>query len=178
MPIVTSFVHLTLLVLFVMECFPLGTDGGNANSRAEQIPEPPFFPSRHKRQSFSRYICGIPPFIFHSDIPCSYWAICVNHGFATNLPCSDNQSCLERNPNTECVQGTCCTLPSVQMPTTIPDTLQLSTNPSTFPTSKCSISTSYRIVRPLTDNRPISLGPRGLPTETRLKLFLTWRQIK
>jgi hypothetical protein len=34
------------------------------------------------------------------------WGLCANHGFTTNLPCSNNQTCLERNPNTECVQGT------------------------------------------------------------------------
>jgi len=34
------------------------------------------------------------------------WGLCANHGFTTNLPCTDNKSCIEKNPSTECVQGT------------------------------------------------------------------------
>ncbi|KAL3074680.1 hypothetical protein niasHT_038153 [Heterodera trifolii] len=114
---------LPFLLLFSFECFVLAI-GDFHHFPFGQIAAgvPP--PIRPKRQSFSRYICGIPPFIFHSDIPCSYWAICVNHGFATNLPCADTQDCLEHNPNTECVQGTCCTLPTVQMPSTVSTTSQ------------------------------------------------------
>ncbi|CAK5078726.1 unnamed protein product [Meloidogyne enterolobii] len=66
-----------------------------------------------KKRQFSRYICGIPPYIFHSDWPCPMWGLCANHGFTTNLPCTDNKACIEKNPSTECVQGTCCTIPVV-----------------------------------------------------------------
>ncbi|KAL3074683.1 hypothetical protein niasHT_038156 [Heterodera trifolii] len=127
---------LPFLLLFSFECFVLAI-GDFHHFPFGQIAAgvPP--PIRPKRQSFSRYICGIPPFIFHSDIPCSYWAICVNHGFATNLPCADTQDCLEHNPNTECVQGTCCTLPTVQMPSTVSTTSQF------LPRSSSAASSSF-----------------------------------
>jgi len=47
------------------------------------------------------------------DLACQYYAVCINGGFKTNVPCRDTMFCQEKNPDTICVEGVCCTLPQI-----------------------------------------------------------------
>ncbi|KAL7070604.1 hypothetical protein ACQ4LE_010654 [Meloidogyne hapla] len=102
---------LTVLACFLLYLLNSSSTSGIENTVDGSLLQNTKETINRKKRQFSRYICGIPPYIFHSDWPCPMWGLCANHGFTTNLPCTDNKSCIEKNPSTECVQGTCCTIP-------------------------------------------------------------------
>ncbi|KAI6187514.1 Endothelial differentiation-related factor 1 [Aphelenchoides besseyi] len=75
---------------------------------------------RSKRQfsPFSRYICGVAPFRFSSDIPCNYYAICPNGGFMMNIGCRNNDTCHLYRVDSICMGDCCCTVPKIENGTT------------------------------------------------------------
>ncbi|KAI6233717.1 hypothetical protein M3Y99_00886900 [Aphelenchoides fujianensis] len=75
---------------------------------------------RMKRQfsPFSRYICGVAPFRFSSDIPCNSYAICMNGGFMMNVGCRNNDTCHLYREDSICIGDCCCTVPHIENATT------------------------------------------------------------
>uniref|UniRef100_A0A915AU91 Chitin-binding type-2 domain-containing protein n=1 Tax=Parascaris univalens TaxID=6257 RepID=A0A915AU91_PARUN len=71
-----------------------------------------------KRQS--AYICGVEPYRFYSDVPCNYYAICINGGMRMNIGCTSDSTCKLYDPTYVCIQDCCCTTPQVRNPTLPP----------------------------------------------------------
>ncbi|KAI6176345.1 Endothelial differentiation-related factor 1 [Aphelenchoides bicaudatus] len=105
---------------------------------------------RQKRQynPFTRFICGVAPYRFSSDVPCNFYRTCTNGGFMINLNCQTNETCRQQNMQTACIDGCCCTVPRFENSTgdIPPVALPLRDMPATSTRRTSSASTAQTTV--------------------------------
>ncbi|CAJ0601484.1 unnamed protein product [Cylicocyclus nassatus] len=73
--------------------------------------------SHHIEKRQAKYLCGMDPYKFLSDVPCNVYTFCPNGGVKLFIGCTNNLQCQIHHAESVCIDNCCCALPRI-MPST------------------------------------------------------------